>query len=302
MTRLEELIYSLTAVIVRYHDSQPKVKKLVNETDEELLREKSLIRAKEIIQNKDVHFNIRLNELIKQCNDSGRRPFLYYILHEITLLETLLNKKSSLEPAKLEECKNQIFQLLVDLKVLLETPKHKTYRMSYSQPEDTKERTIGLSGLKNDGYIGGELCNSGDILNDSVLKRFNISTQTSNARISDIAEQICTEHQHVLLVSELSEKNTALNKINSEQEQELDLLSTEHKDTQKKLENITAKERMAIYVFYIIFKRMQAKEEKQKTVIEQQQDTIGELRQQISELTHSGGTKSSNHRFYTPSY
>ncbi|WP_240610475.1 hypothetical protein [Legionella qingyii] len=191
MTRLEELIYSLTAVIVRYHDSQPKVKKLVSETNEELLREKSLIRAKEIIQNKEVHFKIRLNELIKQCSDSGRRPFLYYILHEISSLKELLDKTGSLEPAKLEEYKNQIFQLLVDLRELLDTPKHKTYRMTYSKSEDTKEMTIGLSGLKNDGYIGGELCNSGDILNDSVLRSFNISTQTSNARISDIAEQIC---------------------------------------------------------------------------------------------------------------
>ncbi|WP_454784574.1 hypothetical protein [Legionella sp. WA2024007413] len=299
MTRLEELIYSLTAVIVRYHDSQPKVKKLVTDTDEELLREKSLIRAKEIIQNKDVHFKIRLNELIKQCSDSGRRPFLYYILNEITSLNTLLSQKNSLEPTKLEEYKNQIFQVLVDLKVLLETPKHKTYRMTYTQDEDSKEMTIALSGLKNDGYLGGELCNSGDILNDSVLKRFNITTQTSNARISDIAEQICTEHQHTLLVAELSEKNAALNKLNSEQEQELELLSTENKEAEKKLLSFTAKERTAIYVSYILFKQMQAKEEKQQKVIEQQQNTIGELRQQISELTHSG-SKSSNHRFYTP--
>lgn len=302
MTRLEELIYSLTAVIVRYHDSQPKVKKLVSETNEELLREKSLIRAKEIIQNKEVHFKIRLNELIKQCSDSGRRPFLYYILHEITSLKELLDKTASLESTKLEEYKNQIFQLLIDLRVLLDTPKHKTYRMTYSKSEDTEERTIALSGLKNDGYIGGDLCNSGDILNDSVLRLFNISTQTSNARIGDIAEQICMEHQHALLVPELLEKNALQKKVNSEQEKELGLLTNEQKETHKKLASLTAKERTAIYVFYILFKRMQAKEEKQKTVIEQQQNTIGELRQQISNLAHQVDSKPLNHRFYSPSY
>lgn len=50
MTRLECLLYSLTAVIIRYHDIQSNVKPLVVASDLETLREKSLACAKEIIQ------------------------------------------------------------------------------------------------------------------------------------------------------------------------------------------------------------------------------------------------------------
>ncbi|HHF7374716.1 hypothetical protein [Legionella bozemanae] len=301
MTRLEELLYSLTAVVVRYHDSQPKVKKLVVATDENLLREKSLSCAKEIIQNQDIHFKIRLNDLIKQCSDSGRRPFLYYILHEITSLKALFDQKTSFEAAKLEECKNQITQLLIDFKLLLDTPKHKTYRITYSKTEDTKKTALDLSGLKNDGYIGGELCNSGEILNDEVLRRFNICTYTSNERIRDIAEQICMEYQHTLLVPELMEKNEVQKRINLEQKQELNSLTSQQEENQKKLETTSSKHYAALYVFYILFKRLQATEQKQKKIIEQQEETIGELRQKISELNHAADAKPTSYRFY-PSY
>ncbi|MGL5741535.1 MAG: hypothetical protein ACRCXC_02765 [Legionella sp.] len=98
MTRLEELIYSLTAVIIRYHDSQPRVKPLVVETDEELIKENSFSCAQRIIQNQEIHFKVRLNNLIKQCTDSGRRPLLHYLLHAIISLKTLQEKTSSFEP------------------------------------------------------------------------------------------------------------------------------------------------------------------------------------------------------------
>ncbi|AWN73203.1 hypothetical protein LEAN103870_08145 [Legionella anisa] len=301
MTKLEELLYSLTAVVVRYHDSQPKVKKLVVATDENLLKEKSLSCAKEIIQNQDIHFKIRLNDLIKQCSDSGRRPFLYYILHEITSLKELFDQKTSFEPSKLKENKNQISQLLIDLKLLLDTPKHKTYRITYSRPEETKKATLDLSGLKNDGYIGSDLCNSGEILNDEVLKRFNICAYTSNERIRDIAEQICMEHQHALLVPELIAQNELQKRINLEQEHELHSLTNQQAENQKKLETTSTKHYTALYIFYILFKRLQAREQKQKTVIDQQQETISELQQKISELTHPADSKPTSYRFY-PSY
>ncbi|KTD43153.1 hypothetical protein [Legionella parisiensis] len=301
MTRLEELLYSLTAVVIRYHDSQPKVKKLVVATDENLLREKSLSCAKEIIQNQDIHFKIRLNDLIKQCSDSGRRPLLYYILHEIISLKALCDQKISFEPEKLEEFKKQITQLLIDLKLLLDTPKHKTYRITYSQTEDTKKTALDLSGLKNDGYIGGDLCNSGEILNDEVLRRFNIYSYTSNERIRDIAEQICMEYQHVLLVPELMAQNEVQKKINSEQKQELNSLTSKQEENQKKSQTTSSKHYAALYMFYILFKRLQTKEHKQKTLIEEQELTIGELRQKISELTHAVEAKPASYRFY-PSY
>lgn len=302
MTRLEELLHSLTAVIVRYHDSQPKVKKLVVATDENLLREKSLSCAKEIIQNKDIHFKIRLNDLIKKCLDSGRRPFLYYILHEITSLKELLDQETSFESSRLEDYKNQITQLLIDLKLLLNTPKHKTCRITYSKTEETKKTVIDLSGLKNDGYIGGELCNSGEILNNEVLNRFNICAYTSNERIREIAEQICMEYQRVLLVPELIAQNEVQKRINLEQGLVLSSITNQQEENQKKLETTSSKHYTALYVFYILFKRLHAKEQQQKKVIEQQQETIDELRQKISELTHPVDSKPRDYRFYSPSY
>lgn len=298
MTRLNELLSSLAAVIVRYHDRQPKVKKLVVATDAELLREKSFSCAQLIIQNKDAHF--RLNELIKQCADSGRSPFLDYILHEIISLKALLNQSSPLEPNQLEEYKNQITQLFINLKLLLKTPKHKACRINPSKTEDAKETAIALCGLKNDAFVGGDLCNSGEILSDELFRRFDVNTATSNERIKDIAEQICVEHQNALSVPELQAQNAVSKKINLEQQQKLDSLSTQHQG--KKLETTSVKQHIALYMFYILFKRMQAKEEQQKTVIEQQQETIDELRQKISELTHPVDSKPPNYRFHSPSY
>lgn len=109
------------------------------------------------------------------------------------------------------------------------------------------------------------------------------------------------EHQHALLVPELIAQNELQKRINLEQEHELHSLTNQQAENQKKLETTSTKHYTALYIFYILFKRLQAREQKQKTVIDQQQETISELQQKISELTHPADSKPTSYRFY-PSY
>ncbi|MCW8387681.1 hypothetical protein OQJ15_15335 [Fluoribacter dumoffii] len=293
MTKLEELIYSLAAVIIRYRDSQPKVKKLISETDKELLKEKSIACAKKIIQDKDTHFKIKLGNLIKQCSDSGRRSFLYYILHEITSLKAFLDKTSSLTPSELERFKNQISQLFSDLRLLLQTPKNETYKVICSKTENTAEAPLALSGLKYDGLLGG-LCNSGDILKEMILDPFAITTHSSYTAIQGIAEQISSGHQHAVQTLELRAENASLKERNADQKQKLDLLTSEREKSKKMP--------LMFYLLLLQYIRLQSKEKKQETIIEQQQNTISEMQQKINELTREIEKKNSSYRFYSPSF
>ncbi|HDL0330250.1 TPA: hypothetical protein PWK97_001508 [Legionella pneumophila] len=244
MTRLEELLYTLTSVIIRYHDSQPKVlNKLIVESNPILLRRKALALAKEIIQDKDIECKGRLEELIQNCTKGypDRKPFLYFILNEVLFLKSMLDKKSSFEPSKLEEYKKQITQLLIDLKQLMITPKSKTYEVKYTSATENSETSISLSGVKNDGYVGGEFCNSGNLIKEEVLEALNIHINSKNTaecssdeEIKALAESLCLEHQNALLVPELLEKTRILTESSQEQESEL-LTKTEQTKTDKKI-------------------------------------------------------------------
>lgn len=302
MTRLEELLYSLTTVILRYHDSQPKVKKLVTETDEEILQEKYLIRAIEIIQNQELNFKIYLSNLIKQCTDSGRSPFLYYLLHEVASLKALLDQKKSLESIELQEYTNHIAQLLIDLKRLLDTPKSKTYKVTYSKTADGPAVPIPLSGLKIEGYFEDGLCNSGEILKVGVLKPFKITTHSSNEDLKNIAKQICNEHQHTFLVPELFAQVADYKKTNLEYEEKLNSISTQEQEKQKKSESVSSKQMLAIYLLCFQYKRTLARAEKQKAMLDTQQKLIAELQQKVSELTQQIEKKPSPFKFYSPSF
>ncbi|WP_392538212.1 hypothetical protein [Legionella sp. 227] len=302
MTRLEELIYSLTTVILRYHDGQPKVKQLVTETDEELLQAKYLICAKEIIQNQEIPFKIYLSNLIKQCNDSGRSPFLNYLLHEVASLKALLDQKKSLEPIQLEEYTNQIAQLFIDLKRLLDTPKSKTYKVTYSKTAESPAVPNPLYGLKIKGYFEDGLCNSGDILKDSVLKPFKITILSSNEDLKNIAKQICNEHQHTFLVPELFTQIALHKKTNLEYEEKLNSIATQQQEKQKKSESVSSKQMLATYLLCFHYQRTLARAEKQKTMLDTQQKIIAELQQKVSELTQQIEKKTSPFKFYSPSF
>lgn len=250
MTRLEDLLYSLTTVLVRYHDSQSSVKKLIAEKDVHELRKKSRNCAINIIQDKETDFKIRLEELIKECTDGypGRKPFLHFLLHEINFLKSLLDKKQSFNPEELKEYKNQISQLLVDFKTLLLTPKSKTCEVKHSKSGAYAKATIALSGLKNDSYYGSDLCNSGGLLKEEALDMLNIAISYSDEEIRVIAEQLCLEHQNALKVPELEAQTECLLKATEEHQQ-----------------------------------GFESKRQKLEDTIKNQEDEIGRMRQQISE-------------------
>ena len=92
MTRLEDLLYSLATVIVRYHDSQLKLGKLIVESDKHLGKVKSRACAVEIIQGKEIDYITRLNTVIFNCtkkiNYTEREPLLHFLLHEIIFLKS----------------------------------------------------------------------------------------------------------------------------------------------------------------------------------------------------------------------
>ncbi|AMP90367.1 hypothetical protein [Legionella pneumophila] len=275
MTRLEELLYTLTSVIIRYHDSQPKVlNKLIVESNPILLRRKALALAKEIIQDKDVECKGRLEELIQNCTKGypDRKPFLHFILNEVLFLKSMLDRKNSFEPSKLEEYKKQITQLLIDLKQLMITPKSKTYEVRYTSASENSEASISLSGVKNDGYVGGEFCNSGNLIKEEVLEALNIHINSKNTaecssdeEIKTLADSLCEEHQNALLVPELLEKTKILIEGSKKQENEL-LTKTQQIETDNKT---------------II--------EQQATILEKDKE-IEKLKERVSELTRSSTT------------
>ncbi|HEO1343828.1 TPA: hypothetical protein VAH47_002058, partial [Legionella pneumophila] len=141
----------------------------------------------------------------------------------------------------LEEYKKQITQLLIDLKQLMITPKSKTYEVKYTSATENSETSISLSGVKNDGYVGGEFCNSGNLIKEEVLEALNIHINSKNTaecssdeEIKALAESLCLEHQNALLVPELLEKARILTESSQEQESEL-LTKTEQTKTDKKI-------------------------------------------------------------------
>lgn len=219
MIRLEELLYSLTTVIVRYHDSLA-AKKLIIAKDKPEARLKSRDFALEIIKDKNNDFHLKLGEIIKNCTEGypGRRPFLNFLLNELVLLHSFLNKKESFSEEDLVKYKDQVFRILMDFKGLLSTTKSKTFEVTQHKTEMCPGGLIALSGCINDGYTGNDLCNSGIFLKEEVLDILNISIGFSEEIVKEFANRICTEHQNALSVPELKTENQRLKQQMSEQE------------------------------------------------------------------------------------
>ena len=66
MTRLEELINSLASIIVRYHDSQNSVVKLVAERNPRMHKEKAR-RYADNLMSTEVKFDDKLRSIIDNC-------------------------------------------------------------------------------------------------------------------------------------------------------------------------------------------------------------------------------------------
>ncbi len=275
MTKLEDLLYSLTTVLIRYHDCQTGIKPLILENDVTLLRSKSRTYAINILQDKD--YISRLEDLIKTCTKGypARTPFLFYLLNEIKFLKTLQDRKNSFEPDKLEEYKNQLSQLFVDLKRLLNTLKDETYEVKYSRLNAESENskvTIALSGLTQNAYFGKKPCRSGDLIKEEVLDTLNISStysqkeidsrNYSDSEIKIIANSICIEHQNALLVPELQAKFAVL-------EVEYAKSSAVQAKQQELLDGLNSRSI------------------EQQDQIKSKDETIANLRVRVSDLTHA---------------
>lgn len=284
MTRLEELIYSLVVVIVRYHDIHTKVKKVVPECEEPLLSKKYQACAVAMIQNKEIDFKTRLTALIKDCSENGRKPFFSYILHELAILKELNDKKCSFEPAQLEEYKNLINQMLTQFHSLLNTAKSSTCKVTYGKTELTAATTINLSGLKNDGYYGGDLCESGKLLNDGVLGVLNLDKNSSLNDIKEVTERLCMEHQNALLIPELLAQNETLKKANEEQKQASNLLTIQHQEEQKKLEGIIKKQQITLYAGCVLFNKFKGKDTGNTKAQEEKTSDLSKGKTQIMSL------------------
>ncbi|KTD74056.1 hypothetical protein [Legionella tucsonensis] len=213
MTRLEELIYALATVIVRYHDSQVDTRDKLVATDEPttLLKKKSYDRAIEIIQDTKTNFVPYLEGRINACTKGyhGREEFLSFLLHEIRFLKEQLERKTPFDPAELQTFQEQLTQLLIDFRQLLNIKKGFKYPVTLNPVPSKDPKTLELSGLLNDRYVGNKYCNSGQLLIEEVLFVLHMTAEDTNGELKKLAANICFEQQIFLKnqSSELKEEN-----------------------------------------------------------------------------------------------
>ncbi|HHT0592662.1 TPA: hypothetical protein ACTXXA_001628 [Legionella anisa] len=198
MTRLEELVYALATVIVRYHDSQDNIApkdKLVAALEPTTRRKKSHERAVEIIQDTKVNFASYLEGKINACTRGyqARKEFLSFILNEISHLKEQLDRKTPLNSEELQALQEQLTQLFIDFRQLLNIKKGFKHPVTLNNSKGSI--TQELFGLLNDRYVGGKYCNSGQLLIDEVLFVLHMTTDDSNDELKDIAANICFEQQ-----------------------------------------------------------------------------------------------------------
>ncbi|WP_298622897.1 hypothetical protein [uncultured Legionella sp.] len=270
MIRLEELLYSLTTVIIRYHDSLTAP--LVSASNKTEMHLKSRELATSIIKEPALDFKLRLNEIIQNCTNGyqTRRPFLNFMLNEIVMLHSFLSKKEPFSAQELIEYKAQIFKLLMDVKGLLETPKSKTYPVTQHTTTMNSEGVIALSGCKNDGYTGNEFCNSGIFLKEEILATLNIKISFTEDKYKEFVERICTEHQYALLVPELLEKLQKAELARDTNQQTIIELTLKSQEPQQATpEQIAESERLNGTI------------REQKAELDVLDDTIAELRRQL---------------------
>ena len=262
MIRLEELLYSLTTVIIRYHDAVAQ-KALIIAKDLPEARYKCREFATEIIQNKDndlkfseifntkkdkkLNFSEKLNTIIDNSTDkyTNRKPLLIYLLKEIELLNSFHNRTTAFSSEELIQYKAQIYKLLIDIKGLLETKKSNTYEVTQHKIQNEGEISegdkIALSGCVDSSYLysGAFFCNSGTFLNEEVFQTLNISYTFSEEQIREFADRICTEHQNALLVPEQEAKIVMLEEENSNQKQIIESSAPKLEEAQSSAAELT---------------------------------------------------------------
>ncbi|CAM3054986.1 hypothetical protein [Legionella worsleiensis] len=272
MTKIEKLMYSLATVIIRYHDSLAS-KKLITARDIAETRPKSRQYATELIRRSG--FIQNLENIIKNCTIGyeARRPFLEYLLNEIVLIHSYLNKTTSFTPEELDKYTLQIFTLLVDIKGCLNTPKGSIYVVTKHQSDLGPQELISLPGCINDAYVGNYFCNSGIFLKKEVLKTLEITHKDSDDKIWELAKDICLEHQDTILVSEMKITNSILEQDNREQKQIVESLTQQLAELQANSSQLASllreKEDSITYLTGLMEQQAQQLLEQQKQLSEQ---------------------------------
>ncbi|CAM3055024.1 hypothetical protein [Legionella worsleiensis] len=291
MTRCEELLYSLVAVMIRYHDKQPGVTLKITERDEVLLRKKTHCLAKEIMSNTEIDFKTQLQDLIEQStkHHDDRKPFLNYLVNEIIFLKSIVDKNSSFSSGQFAAYTTQVIELVTDLKHLLANSKGTKSPIRYHNTDLSPGSTVFLDGLVDNHYYSrGQLCNSGLILKEEILDRFNLTLHAPQAELDEFAMQLCQEHQNILLIPEFTAQLT-YNSIphsafDNEEIYQLQEQFRAQEEEQKKLHSTIAKQLLTLYQLHEQLNISTVTETRLKETVKRQEETIEHLTQKISDL------------------
>lgn len=208
MTKLADLLHSLAAVIICYHDAQVS-DKLVNDPDPKLINDHTKKISEILLSDPKTGF-AKLNDLITRCtlNYSYRKHLLDYLLNEVIFLKNALDKKEPYASSEFLKYQANMTQMFTNLRQLLLTPKSSNFNVKYS-PVEGKEPSITLNGLTDNGVIYTKLCKSGELLEELFLQ-FNLLRSSSKINFIEKAESICQEHQNSLLNTQLDAQNKVL--------------------------------------------------------------------------------------------
>lgn len=225
MTKLEDLAISLTTILILYHDHQG-INKLINETGTEQLRA-ARNHAQKILKQAD--YQDRLNEIITECTATGygdRKPFLDFLLYEISFLSQLTKQEKPFSPEKLKRYQLEIVNLLTDLSNLLRIVKkgpNSFYNVTYSSLDRNQANPLKLplAGLISDSMFSSSLCYSGVLVTNVLFDHFKLSQDPSSVVNTQFAETLCVEHQNGLLVYELEQQLEQHKALNTQQQNTL---------------------------------------------------------------------------------
>lgn len=212
MAQLEELLHSLTAVIIQYNDYQTT----------STIKYPNANELSQFIQNAD--FNDELLIIIEKATKkySDRKSFLMYLAHEINFIKLMLKKEQPFSAEELTQNIQQIAQLFKDFTQLLTAPKSKTYKVTYSAMNGEESKNISLPGLQHGSYftsfVDGAFCVSGKLVNQ-LLEQVNISPDSSDKQINSLARLLCLEHQNRLQTSELQQAYARIKKLEQERDE-----------------------------------------------------------------------------------
>lgn len=206
MTQLIDLLHGLTEVLIRYHDyyASPHFVSKSNPNPDSAYRD----RSKSISHANNL--NTQLEDIIHTILEKrkDKNQLLTYLKEDILFLNNLINRNTSVFEEQLEEDKNILIRMLIEIKQLILTQK-------------TSQCTITLINTDSKVSISGALqCESGNQL-ERFFKKLNLSKDSSPDEITRFIDELCTNHQNQFLVSELRQKIEEQNNAQSTLENQL---------------------------------------------------------------------------------